>query len=52
MFGVGGGKWGGIVAATGGQQALVMGLWEDKQAEVGCRTAVNRLVDALDSYGY
>lgn len=50
MLGLGGGKEGAVVAATG--QALVMGLWNDKRAEVGCSTAVQRLAQVLVSYGY
>lgn len=50
MLGLGGGKEGAVVAATG--QALVMGLWDDKRAEVGCSTAVQRLAQVLVSYGY
>lgn len=50
MLGLGGGKEGAVVAGTG--QALVMGLWDDKRAEVGCSTAVQRLAQVLVSYGY
>lgn len=50
MLGLGGGKEGAVVVATG--QALVMGLWEDRRAEVGCSTAVQRLAQVLLSYGY
>jgi hypothetical protein len=50
MLGLGGGREGAVVVATG--QALVMGLWEDRRAEVGCSTAVQRLAQVLLSYGY
>lgn len=50
VLGLGGGKEGAVVAASG--QALVMGLWDDRRAEVGCSNAVQRLAQALISYGY
>jgi hypothetical protein len=50
VLGLGGGKEGAVVAATG--RALVMGLWDDRRAEVGCSNAVQRLAQALVSYGY
>lgn len=50
MLGLGGGKEGAVVAGTG--QALVMGLWDDRRAEAGCSTAVQRLAQVLVSYGY
>jgi hypothetical protein len=50
LMGLGGGKEGAVVAATG--RALVMGLWDDRRAEAGCSSAVQRLAQALLSYGY
>lgn len=50
MLGLGGGKEGAVVAATG--RALVMGLWDDRRAEAGCNAAVQRLAQVLVSYGY
>ena len=50
LMGLGGGKEGAVVAATG--RALVMGLWDDRRAEAGCSSAVQRLAQALLTYGY
>lgn len=50
VLGLGGGKEGAVIAATG--QALVIGLWTDRRVEQGCSNAVERLAQALISYGY